>query len=229
MFTSPQFGTIRTIGDADNPLFCLTDVCKSLGLRVKHVVPRLDDGVVSNDLIYDSLGRRQMAKFVNEDGLYDVIFDSRKPEAKAFRKWVTSVVLPSIRKTGGYGNVVSASFVEDSARLIVSKMFKFIDAILDESISQAEFKKKAPKQYYLYEIAKELGTTSENLRRLLVSIKLITASGYYIFPRSAEKADYFGHFTPCLKTLPQGIIVTEEGRREILSAWPTYKKQHPNL
>ena len=45
-----------------------------------------------------------MANFVNEDGLYDVILDSRKPEAKIFRKWVTGEVLPSIRKTGQYGN-----------------------------------------------------------------------------------------------------------------------------
>lgn len=43
-----------------------------------------------------------MVTFVNEDGLYDTILDSRKPEAKAFRKWVTSVVLPSIRRDGGY-------------------------------------------------------------------------------------------------------------------------------
>lgn len=63
---------------------------------------RLSDGVVSTQPISDSLGREQQANFVNEDGLYDVILDSRKPEAKQFRKWVTSKVLPSIRKTGGY-------------------------------------------------------------------------------------------------------------------------------
>ncbi len=61
---------------------------------------RLDDGVVSTDTIADSLGRLQMANFVNEDGLYDVILDSRKPSARDFRKWVTSEVLPQIRKTG---------------------------------------------------------------------------------------------------------------------------------
>lgn len=50
----------------------------------------------------DSLGRQQLATFINEDGLYDVLLDSRKPEAKIFRKWITSEVLPSIRKTGQY-------------------------------------------------------------------------------------------------------------------------------
>ena len=53
-----------------------------------------------------------MANFVNEDGLYDVILDSRKPEAKAFRKWVTSEVLPSIRKTGQYSAQVPQTFGE---------------------------------------------------------------------------------------------------------------------
>ena len=63
---------------------------------------RLDDGVVSTQPISDSLGRVQQANFVNEDGLYDVILDSRKPEAKQFRKWITSEVLPIIRKHGAY-------------------------------------------------------------------------------------------------------------------------------
>ena len=103
IFESPEFGRIRTVSDEKGePWFCLTDVCKVLGLKQRHVRERLDDGVVSTDTIADSLGRLQMANFVNEDGLYDVILDSRKPSARAFRKWVTSEVLPQIRKTGGY-------------------------------------------------------------------------------------------------------------------------------
>lgn len=112
IFNNPQFGQIRTAGTSENPLFCLTDVCKALGLNASHVRVRLDDGVVSTDTISDSLGRTQMANFVNEDGLYDVILDSRKPEARAFRKWITSEVLPSIRKTGKYSTDVPQSFAE---------------------------------------------------------------------------------------------------------------------
>lgn len=97
-----EFGEIRTSGTAENPLFCLADVCKALGLKPSHVRERLDDRVVSTDTIFDNLGRQQVANFVNEDGLYDVILDSRKPEAKKFRKWITSEVLPSIRKHGAY-------------------------------------------------------------------------------------------------------------------------------
>ncbi|MBA7489034.1 MAG: phage antirepressor KilAC domain-containing protein [Prevotella sp.] len=102
IFNNPQFGDIRTAGTADNPLFCLVDVCKALDLQPSAVMRRLDDGVISSNPISDSLGRQQIANFVNEDGLYDVILDSRKSEAKTFRKWITSDVLPSIRKTGSY-------------------------------------------------------------------------------------------------------------------------------
>lgn len=102
IFNNPQFGNIRTAGTADNPLFCLADVCKALDLQPSAVIRRLDDGVISSNPISDSLGRQQIANFVNEDGLYDVILDSRKSEAKKFRKWITSDVLPAIRKNGSY-------------------------------------------------------------------------------------------------------------------------------
>lgn len=102
IFNSPTFGNIRTAGTPDNPIFCLADVCKALGLSAKGVNQRLGYEVISNYPIIDSLGREQQALFVNEDGLYDVILDSRKKSARAFRKWVTSEVLPSIRKKGGY-------------------------------------------------------------------------------------------------------------------------------
>lgn len=102
IFNNPKFGDIRTLGTSENPLFCLTDVCRALGLSASHVKERLTDDVVSTDTILDTIGRRQKVNFINEDGLYDVILDSRKPEAKAFRKWVTSDVLPSIRKTGKF-------------------------------------------------------------------------------------------------------------------------------
>jgi prophage antirepressor-like protein len=73
-----------------------------LGLAANQVARRLGDDVFSKHTVFDSLGRQQVVNFINEDGLYDAIMDSRKPEAKAFRKWVTSEVLPSIRKHGMY-------------------------------------------------------------------------------------------------------------------------------
>ena len=93
---------VRTIIRDGEPWFVLKDVCIVLDLAHRVVRQRLDDDVCSTYAIPDSLGRMQETTIINEDGLYDVILESRKPEAKAFRKWITSEVLPSIRKTGTY-------------------------------------------------------------------------------------------------------------------------------
>lgn len=102
VFSNSQFGEIRTVlADDGEPRFCLADVCRVLDLQAAAVSRRLSKGVISSHTLATSGGTQNM-NFVNEDGLYDAIFDSRKKEARAFRKWVTSEVLPSIRKTGGY-------------------------------------------------------------------------------------------------------------------------------
>lgn len=102
VFKSPQFGEIRTAGSSDQPLFCLADVCRALDIKnSRDLRSRLDaEDVVTTDTLTE--GGVQSMTFVTEVGLYEAIFISRKPEAKVFRKWVTSEVLPSIRKTGGY-------------------------------------------------------------------------------------------------------------------------------
>ena len=101
IFNSEEFGDIRTVTIDDEPFFCMADICKALEIsKVSQVKTRLNqDGVISNEVILDSLGRQQEANFVTEDGLYDCIFDSRKPEAKAFRKWVTSEVSQASERT----------------------------------------------------------------------------------------------------------------------------------
>lgn len=103
IFNNEEFGEIRTVLVDNEPLFCLADVCKALGLeQVSRVKARLkEDGVTTNKVI-DSLGREQVATFINESNLYKTIFQSRKESAERFTDWVTSEVLPSIRKTGGY-------------------------------------------------------------------------------------------------------------------------------
>lgn len=128
IFNNPQFGEIRTAGNSNNPMFCLADVCKAVGLSAKGVNQRLCDEVISNYPITDSLGRTQQALFVNEDGLYDVILDSRKPEARQFRKWVTSDVLPSIRKTGGY----LATKQDDTPELIMARALQVAQMTIDK-------------------------------------------------------------------------------------------------
>jgi len=94
---------VRSVFVDEQPWFVLKDVTDVLELtNARMVKDRLTDDVSSTYLIPDALGRTQDTTIINEDGLYDVILDSRKPEAKKFRKWITSEVIPSIRKTGGY-------------------------------------------------------------------------------------------------------------------------------
>lgn len=109
IFNNEEFGEVRTVTKDDEVLFCLGDLCRILELTAKGVKQRLDDEVISNYPIPDTLGRIQNTIFVNEDGLYDVILDSRKENARKFRKWVTGEVLPSIRKTGSYSKPLTTS------------------------------------------------------------------------------------------------------------------------
>lgn len=102
IFNHPQFGEVRTvIGNDGEPRFCLKDVCRALDIKQFRANERLGEDVISNHTL-STRGGNQQFMFINEDGLYDVILDSRKIEAKRFRKWVTSEVLPSIRKNGAY-------------------------------------------------------------------------------------------------------------------------------
>ena len=94
---------VRTVVIDGKPFFVAKDVCAILGIsNHKDAVSRLDDDERDGVGITDPIGRQQQVSVVNESGLYHLIFQSRKPEAKAFRKWVTSEVLPSLRKSGKY-------------------------------------------------------------------------------------------------------------------------------
>ena len=93
---------MRTLNLNGEPWFVLRDVCEVLGLgNSRMVADRLDEDEKGVSQI-DTLGGVQNATIISESGLYNVILRSDKPEAKPFRKWVTAVVLPSIRKNGGY-------------------------------------------------------------------------------------------------------------------------------
>ena len=102
VFNNPQFGAVRTAGTADNPMFCLADVCQAIGItNPRNVKSRLDEEDV-HLVDTPTNGGTQQITFVTESGLYDVIIRSDSEQAKPFRKWVTSEVLPSIRKHGMY-------------------------------------------------------------------------------------------------------------------------------
>lgn len=102
IFNSEEFGEIRTITKDNEPMFCLADVCKALEIsNVGNVKQRLSEkGIHTADT--PTKGGLQKMIFINEANLYKTIFQSRKDSAERFTEWVTSEVLPSIRKNGGY-------------------------------------------------------------------------------------------------------------------------------
>lgn len=103
IFNNEEFGEIRTVVVNDEPMFCLADICKALELtQPSKVKERLNEkGVRSIPTL--TKGGEQKLLYINESNLYKTIFQSRKESAERFTEWVTSEVLPSIRKTGSYG------------------------------------------------------------------------------------------------------------------------------
>lgn len=94
---------IRTVIRDDEPYFVVRDLCDVLEIKNSAMaVSRLDEDEVSLTDVTDDMGRIQEMMIVNEPGMYSLTLGSRKPEAKAFKRWVTHDVLPTIRKTGRY-------------------------------------------------------------------------------------------------------------------------------
>lgn len=104
IFEKPEFGSVRVVEKNGDPWFVAKDVCDCLDIgNSRQALTYLDEdekGVTTND----TLGGVQEMSIVSESGLYSLILRSRKPESKTFKRWITHDVIPSIRKTGSYGN-----------------------------------------------------------------------------------------------------------------------------
>lgn len=144
IFYHDVFGEVRTLTIAGKPWWVLKDVCTALemgGNRAGEVIKRLDEDEYDAIGLTDSLGRMQKTYIVNESGLYNVILRSDKPQAKIFRKWITSEVIPAIRKTGGYVSneelfmETYLPFADDSVRELFRLNLKVIRQ-LNEKIKQ---------------------------------------------------------------------------------------------
>lgn len=220
IFESPEFGRIRTVSDErGEPWFCLADVCKVLGLKQNGVVMRLEKGVISTEPL-STRGGTQMANFVSEDGLYDVILDSRKPSARAFRKWVTSEVLPQIRRTGGYVPLEE----QDDEKTILAKAVRILNRTLEQQRPKVEFA--------------DALTTGDGCILMSEMAKLLTRNGFvtgrtrlyrwmrehgYIFKRSTEPIQMWverGIFAQSVT-----VIKTNHGTEERVTTKVTGKGQ----
>lgn len=116
LFSSDQFGDVRALSVDGEPWFVAKDVCDALGLgNVGQALSRLDEDEKSSITLNDGTPGNPNKLVVNEPGLYTLVLSSRKPEAHAFKRWVTHEVLPALRRDGAY---VASDGTEDDATLM---------------------------------------------------------------------------------------------------------------
>ena len=220
---------VRTVEMNGEPWFVLKDVCKALGIaKYRDVADRLDADERAPVRV-DTLGGAQEMTCINESGLYSVILRSDKPAAKPFRKWVTSEVLPSIRKNGGYiagQEQLSPEELMAKALLVANKTLAERDARISELTVQNTI--MLPKAEYFDELvdrntltnfretAKELGISEKAFIRFLIDKKYIFRNQRGKLMPYADRSDGLFEVKECYneKTNWSGIqtLVTPKGR-----------------
>lgn len=184
-FTNEQFGQIRTVLIDGETWFVGKDVATSLGYS--NPAKAIRDHVDEEDKLGERIvlsGQTREAILVNESGLYSLILSSKLPTAKVFKRWVTSEVLPSIRKTGGYATpeaiyktltepknliIVLETLAEEQAKnkrltvenAVLSVKAKYYDAIL-----------ASPESLPITQIAKDYGMSAVTLNKLLCDMDI---------------------------------------------------------
>jgi len=165
LFKNNEFGAVRVLRDENNePWFVAKDVCDVLGIQNSRraVKEMVDEDDVRKTYITDNLGRNQEAIIINESGLYSLILRSNKPQAKKFKKWVTSEVLPAIRK---YGIYATDEIIEKTINN-PDFLIEILSQLKKERQEKEKLKEKVTilthtkKLYTSTEIAKELGFKS---------------------------------------------------------------------
>ena len=176
IFTNEEFGEIRTSVVNSEPMFCLSDICKSLGLsQPSKVKERLNEKGVRTIPTLTSGGEQNLL-YINEPNLYKVIFQSRKESAERFTDWVTSEVLPSIRKNGGYiagQEKLSDDELLSKALLVAHNKIAERDKIIEQK--QARIEQMKPKAIFADAVA-----TSRTSILIGDLAKLICQNGYQI-------------------------------------------------
>jgi prophage antirepressor-like protein len=174
---------VAKIDENGNPWFVAKDVCDVLGVgNVSQTLSYLDDdekGITSND----TLGGPQGTSVVNESGLYSLVLRSRKPEAKAFKRWITREVLPQIRKTGRYEPSPPAmdelDMIQSNARAIdrLVDVVRASNKVAAEALKMADEAKAnaAENTLQIVELSKTQVAMIERQQAVLASIPTLPA------------------------------------------------------
>ena len=191
IFQNQEFGAIRTISNEQGEaMFCAKDVCDALGYsNGRDAVRKHVDGEDKTTVAICDTGSnyKSQAIFINESGLYALILSSKLDSAKRFKHWVTSEVLPSIRKQGGY----MVARPDESDEVILARALQIMQATLqrrDELIAKLQPRAEYADHvldsiscFTVTQIGKELGMTGHDLNVLLCSHKIQYAqSGQYL-------------------------------------------------
>ena len=234
IYENAQFGQIRTsVTESGEPMFCLADVCKALGLsNPRKVKTQLSPkGVTISDTLTN--GGVQQLNFINEPNLYKCIFQSRKKEAEAFQDWVCEEVLPSIRKHGAYATPQTIQSLLDNPDMGI-ELFKQLKEERERSQALRQtLAEQAPKIEYVdtvlssvstytsTQIAKEIGMTAQKFHKLLVGHEIIfKESGTYMMCQPYDKYGFTQNRTCAIningnQCTKLSLVWTEPGRRFI--------------
>lgn len=160
VFENKNFGEIRVVGNFENPLFCLSDICKALGaknpIHAKNAINKeFDKGCTFYVYPLETTRGIQDFIFINEAELYFVLMRSNKPQAKFFRKWIVNEILPQIRKQGFYS---PNKYIEDLMSILAKKLPPY-DFSVKMDINDWGNKKEFTLQY-------EVGKAQEKLNKV---------------------------------------------------------------
>ncbi len=168
VFKNDRFGEVRTIVIDNEPWFVAKDVCEVLEIsNSRGAISSLDDdekGVANTD----TLGGKQEMSIINESGLYSLVLRSRKPEAKIFRKWITSEVIPSIRKNEVYMTPAAIEKTLNNPDFIIQLATRLKEEQLKTATLQNKIELDAPKVEFFDAVADskdaiDIGTASKVL------------------------------------------------------------------
>lgn len=208
-FENAAFGKIRTLTIDGEPWFVAADVCRALEIgNPSMAVERLDDDEKGISTI-DTLGGKQRMTIINEPGLYSLVLSSRKPEAKAFRRWITHEVIPTIRKYGGYMTKSLLEQVMENPNLI----YEFARRMLaeqqkNERLRQELDRAKPKADYYDAFIHPESCTNIRaTAKELKVPEKMFTA--FLIRKRYLYRAPS-GSLMPYAKAADDGLFFVKD-------------------
>ena len=231
IFNNPDFGEVRTLSIDGEPWFVGKDVAAILGNAkpLNALATHIDEDESLKQGLIDSMGREQNAIFINESGLYSLVLSSKLPTAKAFKRWITHDVIPSIRKNGGYiagQEAMTAEELMAKALLVAKKTIEEKEAEL--SRKQVENAIMAPKADYFDELvdrnlltgiretAKELGVKQKVFVDFLLDKKYLHRSKSGKLTPTAGKGDGLFEMKECFneKTSWAGtqVMVTPKGR-----------------